>query len=569
MTSPGDSPSSGSSQAHIFTPTGSISPLPPDSNSPPQPGKSIRLVSLPKQSKRSNDEGGLEKQHTRGGPEDSYYDSDTADANAPNMPGRPSTHRHSPVNHNDNLANSQLPLLEEDKPVRGRSGSMDPRRPASSSKRNTFRSRSPNYHDPKAQTRKKYLYASFFLVLSLISFVVQTETAVYIQHELHWNKAYCMLWLTHGSWSLLWPTQLLILRLQKRKLTFSNFFRRHTTLIHSTAQMVQTQSLHPNSSLAVRPEHTWRHMFKVTAGVTTFLTIAGGSWYVAVDMTTPSDLTAIYNCSAFFAYAFSILLLNEKARLDKIVSVALAILGVLVVAYGDSGHPKHGSHSGGSTNPAPDEEPDNRTLGNLIIGVGSVMYGLYEVLYKKYACPPEGTSPTRGMQFANTFGSMIGTFTICVLWIPLPILHYTGIERFELPTGRAAWLLSVSTLSNAIFSGSFLVLMSLTSPVLSSVAALLTIFLVAITDYIVTGEPMSGAAISGGLIIIVAFGLLSWATYREMLEEERKRESEEGKNFDQEEAMLADSGLLSDDDEDEDDEDELGRHGKSRESHGD
>lgn len=30
-------------------------------------------------------------------------------------------------------------------------------------------------------------------MLSLISFVVQTETAVYIQKELGWVKPYCML----------------------------------------------------------------------------------------------------------------------------------------------------------------------------------------------------------------------------------------------------------------------------------------------------------------------------------------------------------------------------------------
>ena len=202
-------------------------------------------------------------------------------------------------------------------------------------------------------------------------------------------------------------------------------------------------------------------------------------------MTSSSDLTAIYNCSAFFAYAFSIPLLKDKFRFDKVFSVAVAIAGVLIVAYGDSGD---GSEESG--------DPEKRFLGNIIIGVGSVLYGLYEVLYKKLACPPEGTSPGRGMIFANTFGSLIGCFTLLVLWIPLPILHVTGYERFELPTGEAAWILFVSVIANAsmmlflstplflvpllsladlyhpVFSGSFLVLISLTSPVLSSVAAL-------------------------------------------------------------------------------------------------
>lgn len=441
------------------------------------------------------------------------------------MASRPSMHR--PLG-----GLSQTPLLRDDKQERrGRSdydSQQGSARPEFATRRSTFRSRSPSYAAPANLTRRKYTYAAFFLLLSLISFVVQTETAVYIQHELKWNKHYCMLWLTHSSWSLLWPFQLLIIRIQKRKLAWPAFWRRHKYLMRTTAQMVRSQDLHltPTST----SKSPWPYMFKATAFITTFLTVAGGSWYVAIDMTSPSDLTAIYNCSAFFAYVFSIWLLNDRLRFDKMFSVGLAIVGVLVVAYGDTGDTKAPGHSGGAAGgkPGGSAAPNNRLLGNLIIGVGSVMYGLYEVLYKKYACPPEGTSPGRSMVFANGFGSLIGIFTVAVLWIPLPILHFTNIEPFELPRGKTAGLLAISTLSNAVFSGSFLVLMSLTSPVLSSVAALLTIFLVAIVDWLLTGKPLSGAAIAGGSLIIVAFLLLSWATYREMDEERKKRESEEG-----------------------------------------
>lgn len=256
-------------------------------------------------------------------------------------------------------------------------------------------------------------------------------------------------YLTHGSWSLLWPAQLLFLRIQKRKMTWKAFWRRHSYIVRTTAQMVESQDLH----LTSRGSHKSPipYMLRTTAFVTTALTIAGGSWYVAVNLTSASDLTAIYNCSAFFAYAFSIPLLKDKLRLDKIFSVAVAIAGVLIVAYGDAKPTKHGGHSGGSVGgrPPTEEGPNNRALGNIVIGVGSVLYGLYEVLYKKYACPPEGTSPGRGMIFAMAFGSMIGCFTLSVLWIPLPILHFTGLEPFELPHGEAAWMLVISTLSNA------------------------------------------------------------------------------------------------------------------------
>ena len=193
-------------------------------------------------------------------------------------------------------------------------------------------------------------------------------------------------------------------------------------------------------------------MVKMTAIVTCALTVAGGSWYVAVNLTTASDLTAIYNCSAFFAYAFSIPLLHEKVRASKVIAVAIAIAGVFVVAYGDKTPSKNSSKSGGATggeHSPPVDEASARTLGNLIIGIGSVLYGLYEVLYKRLACPPDGCSPTRGMLFANTFGSMIGGFTLLVLWIPLPILNYMGWEEFALPRGEQAWMMAISVLANA------------------------------------------------------------------------------------------------------------------------
>lgn len=389
-------------------------------------------------------------------------------------------------------------------------------RPPLFTRTSTVRSRSPEaeaHAHAHAQARKKYLMAAVFLVVCLVSFVLQTELGRYVQHELGWNKAYCMLYLTHGSWSLLWPTQLLILRIQRRRMPWSAFWRRHVEILRSTAHTVAEQQLDVPRHLLQRSPVPY--VLRTTAWVTSCLTVAGLTWYLAVNMTSPSNLTAIYNCSAFFAYAFSVPLLKEKLRLDKSLAVLVAIIGVLVVAYGDGGD-KDGDAAGTA---------GSRLLGNLIIGVGSVLYGLYEVLYKRFACPPEGTSAYRGVLFANTFGSCIGLFTLLVLWIPLPILHVLGWETFELPTGETALYLWISVLMNATFAGSFLVLISLTSPVLSSVAALLTIFIVALADWLLTGEALNLAALAGGAMIVAAFLVLSWSTWREMTEEEEEKQA--------------------------------------------
>lgn len=100
-----------------------------------------------------------------------------------------------PPLHRPTDGRSHQPLLHKDDEDRGRTGydspNITPERPVFS-RRSTMRSRSPDTQ-AKLATRKKYTYAAFFLGLSLVSFVVQTETAVYIQHELGWDKAYCML----------------------------------------------------------------------------------------------------------------------------------------------------------------------------------------------------------------------------------------------------------------------------------------------------------------------------------------------------------------------------------------
>ncbi|KAI0156827.1 hypothetical protein GGR57DRAFT_462413 [Xylariaceae sp. FL1272] len=417
---------------------------------------------------------------------------------------------------------SGLPLLhkDDDDHERGRTSYLpDPAlatsigRPPLLSRNSTMRSRSPDA-SARMAARKKYTLSAIFLVVTLVSFCLQTELGRYVQHELGWNKAYCMLYLTHGSWSLLWPAQLLILRVQKWNMPWDTFWRRHLYILRSTAHMVAEQRLDvPRQVLQRSP---WPYVIRTTAFVTSALTIAGLSWYIAVSMTSPSDLTAIYNCSAFFAYAFSVPLLKEKLRLDKSLAVLVAIVGVLIVAYGDSRE--------SSAEDA--KEAGLRFLGNLIIGAGSVLYGLYEVLYKRYACPPEGTSANRGVIFANTFGSCVGLFTLLILWIPLPLLHVLGWETFELPTGKTALYLWLSVILNATFAGSFLVLISLTSPVLSSVAALLTIFIVAIADWVLTGEALSFAALVGGVLIIVAFLVLSWSTWREMTEDAKHAQAQ-------------------------------------------
>jgi hypothetical protein len=112
-----------------------------------------------------------------------YGDSDEDDS-ASDMPSDLRPHRH-----HDHASRSAQPLLGGNN--KDRQSYDSPPRP-SVGRRSTLHERDPAVEARNA-TRRRYMYAGCFLLLSLVSFAVQTETAVYIQSQLHWEKAYCML----------------------------------------------------------------------------------------------------------------------------------------------------------------------------------------------------------------------------------------------------------------------------------------------------------------------------------------------------------------------------------------
>ena len=139
-------------------------------------------------------------------------------------------------------------------------------------------------------------------------------------------------------------------------------------------------------------------------------------------------------------------------------------------------------------------KPSAPLLGNLLTLVASFGYGLYQVLYKIYAAlptDPEVTSeilyeqvsedqepddvdelsrlspeladrdalypPPFGLH-PNLLTSIVGLATLLILWIPLPLLHWTGAESFALPPDMhtALSILGIA-LGGMVFNSGFMV----------------------------------------------------------------------------------------------------------------
>ena len=438
-------------------------------------------------------------------------------------------------------------------------------------------------------SKTKIIFISLLFVASLASFVLQTELTSHV-FQLGFNEPVIMLLVTHGAWWLLWPIQVLLIsfwrtgkkiQLQSRTRDGGNshyqrldsnsqlldnedvptrtgnngsfellkYFRKtivrqvrnvyHTSILIYEANVnddTSTYNCHKlidqnprisSSSSFIEcfktfvSSESFKYILVKSAIITVILTVAGGSWFVAMAMTYASDVTAIYNCSAFTAYAFAIPILHEKLSWLKASSVVVAVAGVFVVAYSDDGSSDAPDGSKG------EELYPNRLWGNLIIFIGAILYGYYEVLYKKYTCIPPHLvkiiTPRRQLTFANFIMTLFGAFTAIILVIVIifgEIFHIHSFNFFDYGENTTKiWVfICGSSVANILFSALFLSLMALTNPVLSSVSSLLTIFLIGIVEWFLFGNKLSFQQLLGDFFVIVGFIMLTTASWKEISE---------------------------------------------------
>ena len=200
-------------------------------------------------------------------------------------------------------------------------------------------------------------------------------------------------------------------------------------------------------------------------------------------------MTAIWNANAFFAYIFSVKLLEMKWGTLRLFAVIIATLGVLTVVYGGTALSPHLQLVEASLSSAP-----SPFIGNLLTLVASVLYGLYQVLYKRYialSSDPESTADSGHYQplpdranvtlddevailrtneiiypppfglHPNLITATIGLCTLLVFWIPIPFLHYHKIETFRLPpNGSTLLAIAGIAVSGVVFNAGIMVCQS-------------------------------------------------------------------------------------------------------------
>ncbi|KAG8832192.1 hypothetical protein FRC17_001786 [Serendipita sp. 399] len=312
----------------------------------------------------------------------------------------------------------------------------------------------------------------------------------------------------------------------------------------------------------------------ITVLLTIGISLPGLLWYISVSMSSISDVTAIWNSNAFWAYILTVYILMggstssgkwwKRFEASKIIAVIMASVGVTIVVYSGVDAQRSGEEGDSPT------KPTAPLVGDLLTLVASILYAFVQVLYKKYIAlpnePSEGTilaaesvlsqtgedSPLMEEQelghpvevdsvdagvaivsyqhlidslpfglYPNFMTSLAGLTTLLLLW-PLPIILSTSTSSSGHPTqaSSASIIVSICAIATAglIWNSGYLVLLSIWGPVLSSVGNLLTIVLMLLVDTIFMNSPMPTLfSVIGCGMIAAGFGVLVW----ELIHEQR------------------------------------------------
>lgn len=381
--------------------------------------------------------------------------------------------------------------------------------------------------------------AAVIFPITLLAFVAESQLTQHVQTNLHYQQPYFLFYIVHTSFSITYPIHILYL--------ISTTSHTPTQLWNGVKAAIVTrlnQDL-PQSSRSTEFEPI-KFLYLVLA-LTVGITIPSLLWFAAIAISSVTDVTAIWNTNAFFAYLISVKVFGLKWEARRLGAVLLATIGVIVLVYGGYGGRNSSEQAnaeardGSNANASAQSFPP--LAGDLLTLIGSVGYAAYQVFYKRYAAiasdsdseglhdeyePLPGSDiegprrrsvmsvdveiePPFGL-YSNFVTSCIGFATLVLLWIPIPFLHWTGSEPFFLPqNAQTLGAIIGIALTGSIFNAGFMILLGLWGPIITSVGGLLTIVLVFISD-VLLGETdaLTLWSVLGSATIIAAFGVLAY-----------------------------------------------------------
>ncbi|KAI0833065.1 hypothetical protein F5Y06DRAFT_280726 [Hypoxylon sp. FL0890] len=224
-----------------------------------------------------------------------------------------------------------------------------------------------------------------------------------------------------------------------------------------------------------------------------------------LEYTSVASTTILTSTSSVWTLIFCAMMRIEPFSVRKLLGVLASLIGIILISTVDLSGSDNDDHRGNF----PHKSQRQIAIGDAMALFSAVVYGLYVVVMKRRI----GNEDRIDMPL---FFGIVGVFNILLLWPLFPILHYTGIEPFEMPPNRMVWsIIFLNSISSFVSDISWAYSMLLTTPLIVTVGLSLTIPLSLIGEMIQYAQYSSFVYWIGAGIVLVSFIFISHESHDE------------------------------------------------------
>lgn len=209
--------------------------------------------------------------------------------------------------------------------------------------------------------------------------------------------------------------------------------------------------------------------------------VANATFNWSLRGTSVTSNSIISTTSSFWTLLFCHLFKVERFTILRSIALAVTLGGVIVVAFSDE---KSGKDS---------------LIGDILAIVSAICYGLYASFLRIRI--KDETQVKMPMFFG-----FVGFFNLILMWPFFLIFHYSGVERFELPSLYALLILTVNGLIGTVFSDLlWSLVIFLTSATVATVGLSLNVPFSLLLDLVIKHRKFSVPYYFGAFIVLIGF----------------------------------------------------------------
>ncbi len=153
-----------------------------------------------------------------------------------------------------------------------------------------------------------------------------------------------------------------------------------------------------------------------------------------LEYTTVASATILTSTSSIWTLLFGALAGVEQFSIRKLIGVLASLAGIVLISTVDlSGATDENRGS------FPHKSTRQLAIGDAMAFFSAILYGFYTVLMKKRIGDESRVD-------VLLFFALVGFANILLLWPGFIILHFTGVETFEMPSSGKVWIVIIVSL---------------------------------------------------------------------------------------------------------------------------